>query len=112
MGKKVKSNKEFKEIGEAIKAAWLAGAGSKTIDREALLSALELDGTFKGQGQNTIVYDIITDQDIDDTTRMVWISIPSPDVDKNGDWTAYANSFNTDDELEDLGKAALYGCGR
>lgn len=112
MGKKVKSNKEFKQIGEAIKAAWLAGAGTKTIDREALLTALELDGTSKGAGQNTIVYDIITDQDIDDTTRMVWISIPSPDVNKDGDWTSYANTFDTDEKLKDLGKAALFGCGR
>lgn len=112
MGKKVKSNKEFKQIGEAIKQAWLNGASTKTIDRDALLAELELDGSFKGSGQNTIVYDIITDQDIDDNTRMVWICIPSPDVDKNGDWTAYANSFDTDDELENLGRAALFGCGR
>lgn len=112
MGKKVKSNKEFKQIGEAIKAAWLSGAGNKTIDRDALLAALELDGTATGAGQNKIVYDIITDQDIDDSTRMVWICIPTPDVKQDGNWTTYANTFDTDEKLEDLGKAALFGCGR
>jgi hypothetical protein len=41
---------------------------------------------------------------------MVWICIPSPDT--KGSWTNYANQFDTDEKLADLGKAALFGCGR
>ena len=110
MAKKVKTTKTFKQIGEAIKAAWIAGDTNKQIDRESLLQALELEDSPGSSDQKNVVYDIITDHDLDANTRMVWICIPSPDT--KGSWTNYANQFDTDEKLADLGKAALFGCGR
>ena len=110
MAKKVNTSKSFKEIGEAIKAAWKAGDTNKRIDRDASIQALALEETPAETGKKAVVYDVIIDQDIDDQTRMVWICIPSPDT--TGSWVSYADGFNTDEELEQLGMAALFGCGR
>ena len=110
MAKKVKTSKTFKQIGEAIKAAWIAGEADKQINRSSLLQAMDLQDSPGNMDQKNVVYDIITDQEIDADTRMVWICVPTPDT--KGSWVTYANQFNTDDELADLGKAALFGCGR
>jgi hypothetical protein len=110
MAKKVKTTKSFKQISEALKAAWIAGDGAKEIDCSRLLETLELESEASTEAKKAVVYDIITDQDIDDDTRMVWICIPSPDT--KGSWADYADQFQTDEDLEDLGKAVLFGCGR
>jgi hypothetical protein len=110
MPKKIKTDLTFKQIGEAIKNAWIAGAGTKQIDRDALIAALDLQPGSGNADQKNVVYDFITDQEIDDDTRMVWICVPSPDT--KGSWVTYANTFVSDQDLEDLGKAALFGCGR
>ncbi|MEE4187421.1 MAG: hypothetical protein V2I76_03110 [Roseobacter sp.] len=110
MAKKVKTNKTFKQIGEALKAAWIAGDSTREIDCNRLLEMLELEAEASTEVKKGVVFDIITDQDIDDETRMVWICIPSPDT--KGSWADYADKFETDEDLEDLGKAVLFGCGR
>ena len=80
MPKKIKTDLTFKEIGEAIKSAWIAGAGDKQINRDNLIAALDLQPNVGSSDQKNIVYDFITDQEIDDNTRMVWICVPSPDT--------------------------------
>lgn len=112
MPKKVKTSLSFKQIGQKVKAAWIDGAANKQIDRADLIANLNLQTPAEptGSGQKNIVYDLITDQEIDNDTRMVWITVPTPDT--KGDWVTYANTFTSDDDLESLGKAVLFGCGR
>lgn len=109
MPKKVKTNLTYRQIGQKVKEAWINGKAAKKIDRDALVNALQLDTSNTDPNKKNVVFDVITDQEIDDNTRMVWITIPTPDT--KGDWEDYANDL-TQSDLEDLGKAVIFGCGR
>ena len=126
MGKKVKTKngKEFSDIGKKIVDLWLDAAanGQTSLSKDDVAAAFNtlLENTNENDKQQ-VVYDFIFDQVIDDDTRMVWINIPVPDGKKsdgkkNG-WKKYAEKFKADADAnmtmyEELGKAALFGCGR
>ncbi|WP_192357574.1 hypothetical protein [Mesorhizobium mediterraneum] len=111
MSKKIGTNLTYSQIGHKIVDIWRASASQKKIDREAVIAEFQahLNTGSTGPDKKTIIYDVITDQEIDENTRMVWICVPSPDT--KGSWVAYANSLSAQD-IEDLGKAVLFGCGR
>lgn len=126
MGKKVKfkNNKDFSDVGRKIVDLWLDAAanGKTSLSKDDVAAAFDtlLDNANENDKQQ-VVYDYIFDQVIDDNTRMVWINIPVPDGKKsdgktNG-WKKYAEKFKMDADTdntiyEELGKAALFGCGR
>jgi hypothetical protein len=109
MPKKVKTNLTYLQIGQKVKEAWINVKAAKQIDRDALVNAMQLQPGPGSATQKSVIFDVITDQEIDANTRMVWITVPTPDT--TGDWEAYANGL-TQSELEDLGKAVIFGCGR
>jgi hypothetical protein len=113
-------------VGQAIYAAWQEAIdrNSTTIDRAKLKTELDkhLDKTEKGDTDRVIEYDFVFDTNLDSVTRLVWISIPTPDVEsagKNDTWAKYKKA-NYDDlpksvkkQLEqEMGEAVLFGCGR
>jgi hypothetical protein len=122
----LKNGKSARDVGQAIYAAWKDAIdnNSTTIDRVKLKTALDglLDKTDKGDTDRTIEYDFVFDTNLDATTRLVWIAIPTPDVEKSGlndTWDKYkkANYDNLPKSVKktlekELGEAVLFGCGR
>lgn len=124
----IKSGKEKRDLGKAIMKAWQdaidANAANPIIDRQALLAALDLiiDKANKGKTDRTIEYDIVFDTDLDASTRLVWLTIPTPDREKAGfddTWQKYKNTFydnlgpNDKKKREiEIAEAILFGCGR
>jgi hypothetical protein len=115
-------------IGKAIFNAWdLAyknNPENPTIDRRALIASLSqiLDLEDTGRSGKTIEFDVVFDTDLDANTRLVWISVPTPETEGIGGRTTWAewkrdyydNLSQADKEKkeEDLGHAMLFGCGR
>ncbi len=94
------------------------------INRELLIQKLGelLDVSFKGKTEKTIEFDVVFDTDLDRNTRLVWLSIPTPDVDAQGmddTWEKWKKTYYDDltpaekeKKEEELGGAVLFGCGR
>ncbi len=123
MGKKVnlKGGKNLRDVGKAIFKLWedAEKAGKSSLDKADVQTAFDglLDNKAAG-GKKSVVFDFILDQEIDPDTRMVWICLPVPEADKGGNsWKQYVKKFKQDATADpkmydDLGKAALFGCGR
>jgi len=121
MGNKIKKKKSDLQIGKLIVQAWRDAKDSAgdpfVINRKDLIDKL-ITGNYIDPSHNTggnnkrIVFDIVFDTDLDGTTRLVWIAIPTPDTGKSKpEWEAYINSL-TNADIEKLGSSVLYGCGR
>ena len=125
-----RAGKTKRDLGKAIMNAWdraiTANPGDPRIDRMALLADLDgiLDKTFKAQTGRTIEYDVVFDTDLDATTRLVWLVIPTPDRDIPGGggddtWSKYKmkfyDSLNANQKKareEEIADAIIFGCGR
>lgn len=117
-----------KLVGKAIFNAWAQAIENNpkepVIDRRALIASLSeiLDLEDKGRSGKTIEFDVVFDSDLDANTRLVWISVPTPETEGIGgrttwaDWKRdyYDNLSQADKEKkeEQLGNAMLFGCGR
>jgi hypothetical protein len=109
------------QIFDAWQAASTANPSAPVIDRAALKANLTplLDLTEQaGTGKN-IEFDLVFDTDLDSTTRLVWLAIPTPDPLIGEDWKKFKKKY-----IDDLGSTAkkakkkkltesvLFGCGR
>lgn len=138
MGRKIHTNKKkVKElagkIGEVYKKA-LADP-NHTIDRDELVKAIECAMISKDKSESnpnskdrkTLMFDVVVDEDLDEHTRLVWITLPTPDVKYKGnnkyedwedymkdnlDWDKNAGDFKDTKKLEELTEFILFGCGR
>jgi hypothetical protein len=115
-------------IGKAIFNAWdqayKNNPKNPEIDRRALIASLSqiLDLEDKGRSGKTIEFDVVFDTDLDANTRLVWISVPTPETEGVGGRTTWAewkrdyydnlSQSEKDDKEEKLGNAMLFGCGR
>jgi hypothetical protein len=124
---KLKEKESSKLIGQAIFKAWDAAIEKNprapVIDREALIK--DLNGLFATEdmsyNKKRIEIDIVFDTDLDENTRLVWLSIPTPDVGGPGleTWQKWKEDYydnkspsEKQEKEEELGKAVLFGCGR
>lgn len=103
-------------IGEIIVMYWreVLEAGNQ-FDRMELRRRLEavLEPQNPGKGVSRVRVEVVVDQDLDATTRLVWIAVPSPDPDNPAQWRRYIEDFEGDPaNLETLGRSVLFGCGR
>lgn len=115
---KIKPKTDEAAIGQVILNYWESDPQwTKQQLLDQLVQVLDLQG---GDYRNVVV-DVITDNDIDGTSRMVWISVPTPDLKiKNvgggpTNWKDYSLKFKQDegtDAAQKLGSAVLFGCGR
>jgi hypothetical protein len=121
----VKNNKKLEDVGEAILNAWDKAFSDNptnpSIDRATLLQNLTsiLDVTDAADTGKTIELDVVFDTDLDSTTRLVWLAIPTPDPDTGDDWGKYKQKFydnltkaDKKDKKRRLAEAVLFGCGR
>lgn len=115
-------------IGKAIFNAWdLAYKNdpkNPTIDRRALIASLSqiLDLEDTGRSGKTIEFDVVFDTDLDANTRLVWISVPTPETEGIAGRTTWAewkqdyydnlSPSEKEEKEEKLGSAMLFGCGR
>src|SRR3954470_2045284 len=97
------------DIGQTILDYW---ESNPRWTRQQLLDKLAPLLDVAGGDKRNIVFDVIIDADIDATSRMVWISTPTPDITINGTgpqtWQAYSTKFKTDEgttAAEKLGSA-------
>lgn len=123
---KLRDKEGRRKLGQAIFAAWDAAIKTNpkapVIDRSALITSLNdiLDLEDKGKSGKKIEYDFVFDTDLDANTRLVWLSIPTPETNNGGgtwdDWKRdYYDNLPPDEKEkkeEELGDAILYGCGR
>lgn len=125
---KLKSKEGNKLIGQAIFRAWQKAIqeneGNPVIDRKALIAELSefLDLTDTSYNKKKIEIDLVFDTDLDENTRLVWISIPTPDAGGGGsysDWQQWKQDYydnlspsDREKKEEELGQAVLFGCGR
>lgn len=125
---KEKDNVGRKLVGRAIFNAWeaaiKANPESPKIDRQALVAALKgiFDTEDRGKSGKRIEVDVVFDTDLDDNTRLVWISIPTPDVAgaaTGAAWQTWKEEYydnltpaEQEQKEEELGAAVLFGCGR
>ena len=125
---RLKDENSRRLIGKAIFNAWEAAIKSNpkapAIDRRALTASLRelLDLEDKGSSGKTIEFDVVFDTDLDANTRLVWLSIPTPETEGIGgrvSWEEWKRDYYdtlTDEEKEkkeeELGTALLFGCGR
>jgi hypothetical protein len=126
MGDRVRRKGGLLQVGEAIVRAWEeAGASGNVINRQALIDALTplLDPSIKNGRKRNIEFDVIFDDNVDGTTRMVWLSIPTPDPKLKADnteesWQEYidrefgSRASRNNTQLTNLATAVLFGCGR
>ena len=138
MARKIHTNKPkieklAKDIGEIYKAA--ANDPNHVIDRQAVVQAIEAaiisnDRSTENPGskdRKTLMFDVVVDEDLDANTRLVWITLPTPDLKFKGasgyeSWKDYmkknlkynttTNTFDNYDKLEELTEFILFGCGR
>jgi hypothetical protein len=115
----------FRAWGRAIEEA-RETKSKPVIDREWVMGQLhklfDASASLDGKKRREVVFDVVYDQDLDDTTRLVWICIPTPDTEiQGGDdtWEKWKASYYdnlSDKEKEEkekaLGTACLFGCGR
>lgn len=125
---KLKNEENRRLLGQAIFQAWdmayKENPKAPTIDRRALISKLSdfFDLEDTGRSGRKIEFDVVFDSDLDANTRLVWISIPTPETEGIGggqawdDWKRdYYDNLPADQKAEkeeELGKALLFGCGR
>ena len=125
---KLREKNSQRLVGKAIFNAWEAAikANPKApeIDRRALISTLNslFDTEDKGRSGKKIEFDVVFDTDLDDQTRLVWLSIPTPDIDSAGgqdSWEKWKEQYydnlsdaEKEEKEEQLGTAVLFGCGR
>src|SRR6266850_962366 len=91
------------KIFDAWQAASVANPLAPVIDRAALKANLTplLDLTDQaGTGKN-IEFDLVFDTDLDSTTRLVWLAIPTPDPLIGEDWKKFKKKY-----IDDLGTTA------
>lgn len=138
MARKIHTNKpKIKELAEKIGEIYKAAANdpNHVIDREELVKAIEdamiskdkSESKPNGKDRKTLMFDIVVDEDLDEDTRLVWITLPTPDLKFKGGsnyegWEDYmekslnynknTKKFNNDKELVKLTEAILFGCGR
>src|SRR5262245_57335030 len=125
---KIKSGEEEafgKDIFDAWQAAIDADPTNPVIDRTALIAKLkphlELgDPVTKRQ----IEIDLVFDTDLNATTRLVWLAIPTPDTDITGlgpddTWKKFKKKYYDDEsdtkkkeKKKGLASGLLFGCGR
>lgn len=130
--KDVKDEENMREgnrlIGKAIFNAWdLAyknNPENPTIDRRALIASLSqiFDLEDTGRSGKTIEFDVVFDTDLDANTRLVWISVPTPETEGIAGRTTWAewkrdyydnlSPSEKEEKEEKLGGAMLFGCGR
>lgn len=117
MPRRIKPKTNATAVGQVILDYWKSDPRwDRQRLRAELQNVLDLNG---GQFRN-VVFDVILDSEIDENTRMVWISVPTPDLKKNPsgsdpkDWKQYAAKFKAEvpNAEEQLGSAVLFGCGR
>jgi hypothetical protein len=117
-----------KLVGKAIFNAWAQAIESNpkapVIDRRALIASLSqiLDLEDTGRSGKTIEFDLVFDSDLDANTRLVWLSIPTPETEGIGGrttWEEWKRDYydnlspsEKEDKEEKLGGAMLFGCGR
>ncbi|NJM29257.1 MAG: hypothetical protein HC855_03260 [Rhizobiales bacterium] len=117
-------------IGKLIFDSWSAAIEKNpdrpVIDRAALSKAVSevVNTNDRVNTSKTIQVDFVFDTDLDENTRLVWIAVPTPDVDepsKGGatTWSAWKQRYYDDlppDERRkkdiEMGRACLQGCGR
>lgn len=120
-----------KKIGEIYKKA--AVDPNHVIDRAEIVDAIDKamlsknkSGKFPNATLKTLMFDVVVDEDLDENTRLIWLTLPTPDLKDSGsgyeDWADYmegslnynktTKKFNDDDELIKLTEAILFGCGR
>jgi hypothetical protein len=115
MGKATPRTSE-RDIGNLIVAYWrevleAGGQFDRMELRQRLQNALEPEN--RGKRVPRVRVEVVVDQDLDDTTRLVWIAVPSPDLDTPADWRRFVEEYERDeDKLLTLGKSVLFGCGR
>jgi len=124
----VKSKESNRMIGQAIIQAWdeaiRRDKENPVLDRAKLLETIKdfIDLEDFRYNKKKIEIDLVFDTDLDENTRLVWISIPTPDVGAGGrfntwqDWkNDYYDRHSGDVQAqkeEELGQAVLFGCGR
>lgn len=104
-------------IGQIIVSYWreVLGPPKGQFDRVELARRLQavLEPENSGKGVSRVRVEVVVDQDLDDTTRLVWIAVPTPDPDNPAEWRRYIDDFEGDaTNLETLGRSVLFGCGR
>lgn len=117
-----------RQLGRAVFSAWDMAIKNNpkapVVDRKALIASLSqiLDIEDKGRSGKTIEFDVVFDSDLDANTRLVWISVPTPETEGIGGrttWEEWKRDYydnlsqsEKDDKEEKLGHAMLFGCGR
>jgi hypothetical protein len=117
-----------KMLGKAIFNAWEQAIKSNpkapVIDRRALIASLSQIFDLEDQGRSgkTIEFDVVFDSDLDANTRLVWLSVPTPETEGIGGrttWEEWKRDYydnlsqaDKDKKEEELGHAMLFGCGR
>jgi hypothetical protein len=125
---KLKSKEGNELVGKAIFDAWdhaiKSNPEAPAIDREALIANLTeiFDLEEKERKGKKIEFDVVFDTDLDEDTRLVWISIPTPDVDLpggNDTWEKWKQDYydklspaEKKKKQSELGAAVLFACGR
>jgi hypothetical protein len=117
-----------KMLGKAIFNAWeqaiISNPKAPVIDRRALIASLSQIFDLEDQGRSgkTIEFDVVFDSDLDANTRLVWLSVPTPETEGIGGrttWEEWKRDYydnlsqaDKDKKEEELGHAMLFGCGR
>lgn len=124
---KLKDKESSKLIGQAIFRAWdramKENPEAPVIDRKALIAEISplIDFEDRSYNKKKIEIDIVFDTDLDENTRLVWLSIPTPDAGGAGleTWERWKRDYYDNHSPEDrerkekdLGTAVLFGCGR
>lgn len=125
---KLKDERNRALVGKAIFNAWDSAIKNNpeapVIDRRALIASLSelMDLKDTGKSGRTIEFDVVFDTDLDANTRLVWLSIPTPETEAIGGrdtWAKWKQDYYdnlTPEEKakkeEELGHATLFGCGR
>jgi hypothetical protein len=124
----LRKDKNNRLLGQAIFQAWdqaiKENPKAPTIDRRALIARLNdiFDLEDTGRSGKKIEFDVVFDTDLDANTRLVWISVPTPETEGIGGrttWEEWKRDYYDNlspseqaDKEEQLGKALLFGCGR
>lgn len=124
----IKSGEE-EAFGKDIFDAWQAAIDvdpvNPVIDRTALATKLRAHLNLNEPNtKRQIEIDLVFDTDLNETTRLVWLAIPTPDTDITGlgpddTWKKFKKKYFDDesdskkkDKKKGLASGVLFGCGR